>query len=204
MITSGNDFGSDCAPEEMTTIDPAELLSMWIPAAGTSAPLLMALSTVGTDGYPRLRHVLLSEFAGGAVYFHTDARSAKVAEIEATPRAAASVAWPHLGRQFTLHGDVSRADPDEEKRIYAHRGRYLQLLAWLNDASMTALPESARHDAWARFDAEHPSLTPPADWVGYRIIPTVITFWRGDPEGPSQRVRFTASSDGWRTEVLPG
>ncbi|MFT4043578.1 MAG: pyridoxamine 5'-phosphate oxidase family protein [Gordonia sp. (in: high G+C Gram-positive bacteria)] len=204
MITSGDGFGVDCDAEARTSIDPLRLLSMWVPPAGTSAPLLMGLSTIGQDGYPRLRHVLLSEFADGAVYFHTDSRSAKVAEIAANPRAAVSFAWPGLGKQFTLHGDVSRADPAEETSVYQRRGRYLQLLAWLNTTDMAHLSESERHTAWAQFDAAHPILTPPAEWVGYRIVPKSITFWRGDPIGPSQRVRFTAGTDGWSCEVLPG
>ena len=73
MITAGTGFGVDCAPEDVLTVDPVTLATMWTRRPGRASPLLMALATTGTDGYPRVRHVLLTEIDDGALYFHPTA-----------------------------------------------------------------------------------------------------------------------------------
>ena len=206
MITADTAFGVDCAPEDVLTVDPVALAEKWTRRAEGMSPLLMALATTGVDGYPRVRHVLLTEIAGGALYFHTDSRSDKVAELTAAPRACLSIPWPADGRQLCVVGDVRGADDAELRSAYDARSRYLKLLAWLNDAEHARLPPTVRHERWADFDAGHPSLEPPPTWTGFAVIPREFTFWRGDPDGPSQRVRFrrATSREEWNAQILPG
>ena len=68
------------------------------------------------------------------------------------------------------------------------------------------LPPTVRHERWADFDAGHPSLEPPPTWTGFAVIPREFTFWRGDPDGPSQRVRFRRATpcEEWNAQILPG
>lgn len=203
MITSGTDFGTDCAVEDYRSIDPVHLLRQWLPSPA-SPPPLMALATCAVDDYPRVRHVLLSEADDKAVYFHTDSRSSKVAELSARPRAAIALAWPTVGRQVVAHGDVRRAPDDQLQQSYSRRTRYLQLLAWLNDDEMAALSAQERRRRWSEFDTAHQELAPPSTWTGFAVDLREITFWRGDPDGPSQRTRFSRDGDSWTSEVLPG
>lgn len=203
MITSSTNFGTDCAVEHYRSIDPIALLRQWLPSPD-SPPALMALATHGADDYPRVRHVLLSEADDTAVYFHTDSQSAKVAELSARPRAAIALAWPAVGRQLVAHGDVRRAPDDELRQTYSRRTRYLQLLAWLNDDEMAALSAEERRRRWAEFDMAREVLTPPSTWTGFAVDLCEITFWRADPDGPSQRIRFRRNTDAWTSEVLPG
>jgi pyridoxamine 5'-phosphate oxidase len=164
----------------------------------------MALATHGRDDYPRVRHVLLSELHGGAVYFHTDSRSAKVDELSARPRAAIALAWPAVGRQLVAHGDVHVAPDDRLEQAYAKRTRYLQLLAWLNDDETAALCADERRRRWSEFDMANAVLTAPETWTGFAVDLREITFWRGDPDGPSQRIRFARDENSWSSEALPG
>jgi pyridoxamine 5'-phosphate oxidase len=203
MITSGTDFGTDCAVADQQSIDPILLLRRWLPSPDYP-PALMALATCGRDEYPRVRHVLLSEVDDAGVYFHTDSRSSKVAELSARPRAAIALAWPTVGRQVVAHGDVRRAPDDELQQIYSKRSRYLQLLAWLNDDETAALSAQERRSRWSDFDTAHQELAPPSTWTGFAVDLHEITFWRGDPDGPSQRIRFRRDDDTWTSEVLPG
>lgn len=203
MITSSADFGSDCAVEQYRSVDPIALLKQWLPSPD-SPPALMSLATYGQDDYPRVRHVLLSSADDTAVYFHTDSRSDKVAELSAHPRAAIALAWPQVGRQVVAHGDVRPATGNALRQTYSLRTRYLQLLAWLNDDAMAALSADERHRRWADFDAAHAELTPPDTWAGFGVELREITFWRGDPDGPSQRVRYRRGAGSWTSEVLPG
>lgn len=203
MITSGTDFGTDCAVQDYRSIDPILLLKRWLPSPD-SPPPLMALATCALDEYPRVRHVLLSEADDTAVHFHTDSRSSKVAELSARPRAAIALAWPAVGRQVVAHGDVRHAPDDALQQAYSRRTRYLQLLAWLNDDETAALSAEERRRRWEEFDTANEVLTPPTTWAGFAVDLREITFWRGDPNGPSQRIRFIRAEDSWTSEVLPG
>jgi pyridoxamine 5'-phosphate oxidase len=164
----------------------------------------MALATYGRDEYPRVRHVLLSEADDSSVYFHTDSRSSKAAELCERPHAAIALAWPSVGRQIVAHGDVRGAPDDELRQAYSKRTRYLQLLAWLNDGETAVLSAQERRRRWVEFDAAHEVLAPPTTWTGFAVELREITFWRADPEGPSQRTRFSRNGDSWTSEVLPG
>ncbi len=74
--------------------DPLELAATWLPSTEDGPGPTMTLSTLGIDGYPSARTVLLSRFDGERLHFHTDSRSRKAAELAALPRAAVTLVWP--------------------------------------------------------------------------------------------------------------
>lgn len=159
---------------------------------------MSALATIGLDGIPTVRHVLVSDADEHGLCFHTDGTSRKAAELAAQPVAALSVAWPTIGRQLSVRGTV------ESAAAYRLRSRYLKLLAWQNTPGTALLPTEERRARWAAFDTEHAELEPPVEWAGYRIRPRTITFWRGDAAGPSNRHEYALGADGWTSTVLPG
>jgi pyridoxamine 5'-phosphate oxidase len=195
--------GDTRSPHETSTADGARAPGDTSGTDFLSTPL-MALATVDAEGYPRVRHVLLSAHDRGRLHFHTDERSAKAAQLAANPRAGATIVWPENARQLSVSGRVVRADPEAAARVYAQRSRYLQLLAWVNDPGLTELDEDERHRRWADFAAEHPTLAPPPTWAGFVLLAEIITFWRGAGDGPSQRVLCRRNADSWAIERLPG
>ncbi|WP_378147192.1 pyridoxal 5'-phosphate synthase [Cnuibacter sp. UC19_7] len=180
------------------------LLEEWLPANSSPARPLMTLSTIGLDGYPDARTVLLSEWDESGFFLHTDSRSRKAQQLDADPRASLTLVWPEHKRQLVMQGDASPASADEQTRAYRHRSRYLQLLAWLNDPAFAALPEPDRVARWAAFDAANPSLSAPDTWRGYRVAPVRLTFWEGRDDAASRRREFTLASSGWQESLLPG
>jgi pyridoxamine 5'-phosphate oxidase len=206
VITSSPTFGRDRDDVDQVDDEPLGLLGLWLPHAEDELRPLMTLTTVGADGYPDARNVLLSDFDGRALFFHTDARSRKAAELAADPRVALAFVWPDAGRQVVVQGDASPVGTAEAAAAFAARSRYLQLLAWANDTEAATLPRSQRRERWAQFGAEHPdgSLAAPPTWTGYRVDPVRVTFWRGDADGPSNRVEYRRDGDGWTVTRLPG
>ncbi|GLK18087.1 pyridoxine/pyridoxamine 5'-phosphate oxidase [Herbiconiux flava] len=185
------------------TAGPDELLSVWLPSNDDPVRPLMTLSTVSSSGYPDARTVLLSEYDDTGLYFHTDSRSRKVADVTANPRVALTLLWP--GRQLVVQGDASRSSAEEQAWAYEHRSRYLQQLSWLNTASFAALDGAARLSQWAEFGHEHPSLTPPPTWTGFVVRPVRLTFWEGDPDTASRRTEYRRDADGaWTASLLAG
>jgi len=206
IITSANRFGADIADQDTTPQDPFDLLTQWLPANEDELRPLMTLSTMGLDGYPDSRHLLLSAYDGEALYFHTIASSRKAIELDADGRVALAIVWVEIGRQLTVAGDAVRVSDAEAGAAFEARSRYLKLLAWVNTADVALLTREERVAAWAAFSAAHPegTITTPADWVGYKVVPRRLTFWRGDAEGPSNRVEYVRSGEGWDVTRLAG
>lgn len=173
------------------------------------SPTLMTLATVGEEGYPRTRTVNVNGVrADGGVLFHTDARSRKVRDLDARPKASLTVLTQDASRQVTVVGDVVRADEETERAVYAGQPRYLQLLAWLNDRGLALEEREERRRRWAEFDHAHPDLAgqdPPDAWAVFAVVPREYLFWEGDDEGPSRRLRYTRTNvTDWQVDVLPG
>jgi pyridoxamine 5'-phosphate oxidase len=203
-------FGGDIEPDAPVR-DPLDLLDLWLArvdgataGADVTTTPLMALATVSADGSPRIRHVLLSSYDRGRLHFHTDERTSKAAELAADPRAAATIVWPEIPRQLAVAGTVVAESEDEQAVAYSRRTRYLQLLAWVNDAELAWRGEAERKVAWDAYDERHPTLVPPPTWIGCVLMPDHLTFWRGASDGPSQRIACHRTGEHWSIERLPG
>jgi len=187
--------------------DPLALASTWLPAAADGPGPTMTLSTVGLDGYPDARTVLLSLFDGERLHFHTDSRSRKAAELAALPRAAVTLHWPEDARQLVVVGDVAPVTAEEARLAYAARTRYLQVLAWVNDHAAAADTPDRRRSAWAAFERSRAGtdLEPPSTWAGFALTPVRMVFWRGASDAASNRVACERRADGsWSRESWPG
>ena len=196
---------SPAVPDEAPD-DPFELLTAWLPANNDPARPPMTLATVSADGRPNARTVLLSEYDTSGFWFHTDSRSAKIAEVDATAHAALVIHLPALTTQIVVQGPVLPATPDEDERVYAARSPYLRRLAWLNTAELAALPLAERQKAWARSAAQRPDndLHPPATWTGCKVVPERIKLWIGREDTASRRFAYTRTPSGWALALLPG
>lgn len=182
----------------------AELLALWLPSNHDPERPLMTLATVSADGWPNARTVLLSSYDAEGFCFHTDAHSTKIAEADATGRAALMLHLPAQARQLVVQGTVEPTDADEQAWAYRRRPEYLRTLAWLNTDAFAALPDAERVRAWADFGARNPDPEPPSTWTGRRVRPLRLLFWSGSTETASRRQCFTRVGDTWREELRAG
>ncbi|WP_051038864.1 pyridoxine 5'-phosphate oxidase C-terminal domain-containing protein [Microbacterium sp. B19] len=74
----------------------------------------------------------------------------------------------------------------------------------MNTLDNAQLPAEERRRVWAEFDSTHPVLDPPQRWVGFRLRPLTLTFWRGDPAGQSTRQHYRLDDGAWSGEILAG
>lgn len=206
MITARNDFGQDIEDYDQPFSDPIELLMMWLPPHIDEFRPLMSLATIDENGYPDLRHVLLSSYDQRGITFHVDADSRKVKQLALCAKAAATIAWPQLGKQLIIQGDVEQTSEQEAQAVFLQRNRYLQLLAWINKKPVALKTRQQRQQLWQDFSAQHPqgTLEAPMWWTGYRIKPNRITFWRGQADGPSQRHDYVLRNGNWNVHIIPG
>ncbi|RFA21989.1 pyridoxamine 5'-phosphate oxidase family protein [Subtercola boreus] len=206
-MASGNPLGASTIPVGLSSAPFLSELREWLPTNDEFVRPLVALATLGEDGYPDVRHVLLSEFSEEGFFFHTDSRSRKVAELARAPRASFTIAWPEFGRQLSVTGDTEMLTSDAAAHVFAKRSPYLQVLAHLNDSAFAQQALDDRLSHWAAFTAAHATgtLSPPETWAGILLRPRRVTLWHGRPDTASRRTEHTREADGtWSTAILPG
>ena len=144
-------------------------------------PNAMVLSTVGPDGRPSARVVLLKGFDATGFVFYTNLESRKGRELAARPAAALTFHFSPLGRQVRVEGVAHPVSAEEADSYFATRPRGSQVGAWASSQS-AALPSRATLEARvAEVEARYRGQTipRPPHWGGYRLVPDHIEFWVG-------------------------
>lgn len=186
--------------------DPFDAFARWFDEAERSQvpePSAMTLATVGEDGTPTARIVLLKGLEPQGFTFFTDYRSRKGRELDANPRASLLFFWQELERQVRIVGNVSRVSAKESESYYNSRPLGSRIGAWASHQSMV-IPdrgwlEGRVADAEKKY-GEAPPLPP--HWGGYRVAPTEFEFWQGRESRLHDRLRYRKGETGWMVERL--
>lgn len=187
---------------------PFELFQQWLDEAGKTEPNdpnAMAIASVGTDGMPSVRMVLLKGFDERGFVFYTNLESQKGQELAAHPKAALCFHWKSLKRQVRVEGNVEPVSKEEADAYYASRARDSRIGAWASKQS---------HRMQGRFELEQRvakyalkfgigEIPRPEFWSGFRVVPSKIEFWRDKPFRLHERVIYLPDGkDGWTTQIL--
>ena len=194
-------FGDD-APK-----DPLELFAVWFAEAKTGEPNdpdAMALASVGEDGMPSVRMVLLKGADQRGFVFYTNFESRKGRQLLARPKAAALFHWKSLRRQVRIEGEVGPVGDEEADAYFATRPKDSQIGAWASDQSRPLAGRFELEKRIASFAAKYAlgDVPRPPHWSGFRIVPQRIEFWREGAFRLHDRLVYHRESEGWRTERL--
>jgi pyridoxamine 5'-phosphate oxidase len=188
--------------------DPIRQFRGWLDealAAQLTEANAMTLATVGADGRPSARMVLIKGVSEAGFVFYTNYESRKGRELGATPWAALAFYWAELERQVRIEGRVERTSAADSDAYFHSRPLGSQLGAAVSQQSAVipnrATLEARLRELEARYhDQEVPR---PAQWGGFRVVPDAIEFWQGRPNRLHDRLRYRKAADGlWVIERL--
>ncbi len=188
--------------------DPFRQFDAWLDdvfKANLPDPNAMTLATIGADGQPAARIVLLKGFSRDGFVFHTNYESRKGRELAENPYAAACFWWSELDRQVRIEGTAERLSDEESDAYFETRPRESQLAAWTSKQSRTLKDRRELEQRFTEVTSRYKdkSVSRPPHWGGFRIRPTVIEFWQGRRQRLHDRLRYWQDGEGkWVRERL--
>ena len=187
--------------------DPFERFDEWFKAAAEkepNEPNAMALATVGADGMPSVRMVLLKGVDDRGFVFYTNYESQKGQELTANPRAALVFYWSVTRHQIRVYGRTRRLSRQSSAEYFASRPRGAQLSALASRQSRVIRSRDVLERRVVQLAEQYPEQVPlPRDWGGYALRPRWIEFWENREDRLHDRLRYTRDDRGaWRIERL--
>ncbi|MEA5098642.1 MAG: pyridoxamine 5'-phosphate oxidase [Burkholderiaceae bacterium] len=187
--------------------DPIEVFSLWFDEAYKAQifePNIMSVSTVGEDGRPSSRVMLLNGHDSRGFAWFNSYNSRKGQELKANPFAAILFFWPELERQIRIEGPVERVSDEENDAYFYSRPLHSRLSAVASAQSKPVQSREEMESHLAEVTAQYGDNPPrPASWGGYRLVPDRIEFWQGRRSRFHDRILFTRQPDGsWQHQRL--
>ena len=192
--------------ESAATDDPLRQFEAWMHealAAQVPEPNAMTLATVGTDGRPSTRIVLVKGYDARGIVWFTNYDSRKGRELTAHPFGALQFHWVELERVVRIEGRVSKVDEAESDDYFNSRPLDSRIGAWASPQSQVIDSRAVLVANAARYAAQFMLKPPrPPHWGGFRLQPDTWEFWQGRKSRLHDRLRYRKENDAWIRERL--
>ena len=189
--------------------NPLELFQKWFLNADLSDTVeetnAVSLSTIGKDGYPKSRIVLLKKYTQKGFIFYTNYNSEKGKAIQENNQVCLSFFWPGLEQQIIIKGNVEKLQENLSDGYFKSRPTGSQLGAWASNQSKVIESREILEKNLQKFQKkfEGKEITRPPHWGGFVVKPISIEFWQGRPNRMHDRILYRLKEDlSWEIERL--
>ncbi|MDT0687809.1 pyridoxamine 5'-phosphate oxidase [Autumnicola psychrophila] len=194
--------------EKPIPVSPLVLFGEWFVEAENDDSVgevnAMNVATIGLDGFPKNRIVLLKKYDKKGFTFYTNYKSEKGLDIEKNPHICLSFFWPNMERQVIIKGVATKNTKEESIKYFHSRPRGSQLGAL---ASNQSEPISSREELEVKIEQltkkyEGQTIPKPEEWGGYNVSPVSYEFWQGRQNRLHDRILFSKLEEKWKVERL--
>lgn len=202
-------YKKDALLEEHTPDNPIELFRDWFLQAERDGTVheanAMNVATMGLDGYPKNRMVLLKKFTHEGFIFYTNYNSEKGKAIAKDPNICLSFFWPALERQIIIKGQAEKLPENTSDGYFEMRPDGSKLGAWASEQSAVVASREFLDNRLKYYEDKFKGkeIPRPSNWGGYLVRPVEIEFWQGRPNRMHDRLRYSLQEDyDWKKERL--
>ena len=187
--------------------DPVRQFSVWFRQAldaGIPEANAMSVATVGADGRPSSRILLIKDVDSEGFTWFTNYASRKGRELAVQPHAALLFHWVELERQVRIEGRVEKLPDAQSDAYFQSRPLKSRIGALASAQSEPVASREALEQQFAEAESAYgEEPVRPPHWGGYRLVPDRVEFWQGRPSRLHDRILYTRGADGaWRRERL--
>lgn len=194
-------YGKHRLLEEELEEDPFDLFHIWLREVEATREVeevnTMTVSTIGLDGFPKSRIVLLKEYDQHGFVFYTNYFSEKGKAISENPKVCLSFFWPQAERQVIIKGIARKTSEEDSTAYFTSRPKGSQLGAWASEQG-SVIPSREFLEIRLKVLEEEYRNKPvpkPPHWGGYKVIPSEFEFWQGRANRLHDRITYSKENE---------